>query len=309
MADFIPIERATSIRMPSTAILAIDSADRNTAVYPNPYDFTIQQKQSILNGFFTRIGATEVVLNWNQPNISATLNNNAVNITVATTPTPITHLITIQDGFYTAYELLTALCAEATSLFTGYTFNLGTKTLPNALGIFFVASPGDWCIECVLTAGSVSTNFTINKYSNNSLYDNLNISYNNNTPSVLGYTPDLRITRYVDFVSPSLTYCQKLKDATSNPFSKDVLCRFYFATDTPQLDAGGLLQYVGYTPFNIWRQFNPPKQIKFDPNLPIGQLSFQVYDSNNNLIPIVINPYTNNVENTNWEMTLQVSEV
>ena len=307
--DFIPSDKAISIRMPSTANLLIDSTDRNTAVYPNPYDFTIQQNQSILNGFFTRIGATEVVLNWNQPNISAELNNNSVNITVATTPTPTTHLITIQDGFYTAYELLTALCAEAERVFTGYTFNLGTKTIPNGLEIFFVAEPGDWCIDCALTTGNVSSDFTISEYSDNSLYDNLNVSFNDDTPAVLGYTPDLRITRYIDFVSPSLTYCQKLKDGTSNTISKDVLCRFYFATDTPQLDAGGLLQYVGYTPFNIWRQFNPPKQIKFDPNLPIGQLSFQVYDSNNNLIPIVRNNFSSIIQNTDWQMTLQVSEV
>ena len=300
MTDFIPTERATSIRMPSTAILAIDSADRNTTNYPNPYNFTIQQKQSILNGFFTRVGATEVALNWNQPNISSALNNDAVNFVA----NGVTKKIYVPDGFYTAYELLQVLALDASGSYggTNVNFTVGTKQVPNGGEVYFTESPADWFIE------SNDVNFSITAVSGNSLFNNLNIIFNDDTPSVLGGTPDLRYTRYVDFVSPSLTYCQKLKDGNSSSATRDVLCRFYFANDTPQFDAGGLLQYVGYTPFNIWRQFNPPKQIKFDPNLPIGQLQFQVYDSNGNLIPN-LTLASNGYKSTDWQMTLQVSEV
>ena len=58
---------------------------------------------------------------------------------------------------------------------------------------------------------------------------------------------------------------------------------------------------MGYSPFSIRRTFNPPKQIKWSPNQPIGQLSFRVLKSDASLVPML--------PSTNWGMVLQVSEV
>jgi hypothetical protein len=55
MVDYVPVEKGTTVRQPSTANLMISSKDRNLTVYPNPFDFQITKQASIFNGFFTRI--------------------------------------------------------------------------------------------------------------------------------------------------------------------------------------------------------------------------------------------------------------
>ena len=68
--EFVPSEKAFPIRVPSTANLMIDSADRDADMFLFPNSFSIIKTNSILNGFFTRVGTTEVVLDWFQGNIS-----------------------------------------------------------------------------------------------------------------------------------------------------------------------------------------------------------------------------------------------
>jgi hypothetical protein len=59
---------------------------------------------------------------------------------------------------------------------------------------------------------------------------------------------------------------------------------------------------MGYTPFCARRTFNPPKQIKWSPNQPIGNLAFQVLAATGEIYP-------NESLLSAWQMTLQVSEV
>ena len=100
MTDFIPSESGTPIRYPSTANLMIDSADR-PAVTTNPFNFQITKNQSILNGFFTRVGTTEVVLNWVEPNI-VTGNNDT--FTVVKTAGAVSYTVTVAEGLYTVAQ-------------------------------------------------------------------------------------------------------------------------------------------------------------------------------------------------------------
>jgi hypothetical protein len=58
---------------------------------------------------------------------------------------------------------------------------------------------------------------------------------------------------------------------------------------------------MGYTPFCIRRIFNPPKQIQWQTNVPIGQMAFQLYNDKGEEAIVNIN--------TNFLMTLQASEV
>ena len=59
---------------------------------------------------------------------------------------------------------------------------------------------------------------------------------------------------------------------------------------------------MGYTRFVRRRLYNPPKQIKWQPNQPMGNLSFQVYGDDGDLV-------TADLLDSNWLMTLQLSEV
>ena len=122
----------------------------------------------------------------------------------------------------------------------------------------------------------------------------------------VGYA-DLRIYKYLDFVSSQLTYNQELKDSSTNTDVRDTLCRWYMSVDNipNNRDTYGFPIYLEYTPFSISKLYPFPKQIKWDPTMPVGQLQFQVYattyDTNETQL-LDVNRYE-------WRMTLQVSEV
>jgi len=290
MVDYVPVEKAHPIREPSTANLVIDSLD---AVGGNASTFVINKNASIMNGYFTRIAVSEVVLNWAVPNIAAALGNNVLRIT---SPANIT--VTIPDGMWTVAAALDYIVASLNSQY-------------NTVGSVWTVDQVGGGVFIVLRVGGVITNttwaFTIG------LQQFGWAAAPGAVASLLiSPTSNLQTTRYLDFVSYELTYCQSLKDnstATATP-ARDALCRWYFAWDNPAPnDKYGFPILMGYQQFAARRLFNPPKQIRWEPNLPIGNLTFQVYNSLGQL------QYAGNYGNIpgsagySWEMTLQISEV
>ena len=102
-------------------------------------------------------------------------------------------------------------------------------------------------------------------------------------------------------MSNQLTNNQSVKDASTAANVRDVLVRWYFDYDnqTPT-DEYGYPILMGYSPFYLRRLYNPPKQIQWQSNIPVGNLSFQLYN-NNGLLQSV-------VPETQFLMTLQISE-
>lgn len=324
MTDYVPSEKGVPIRQPSTANLMVDSADRGrldlsgtffkVSQAPDVFDFTISRNYSILNGFFTRIGLTELVLEWDTPTIQSKAGNNLLIVDISGAAAPVSQVFPNQfiqtaanvfDGFVTAMNDISGT--------TGYFFEINNKRTPLALSTYQLickdisgGSPAEFRFQ------NTSLAWAMNLYGNNpgdlptNLYGPFQLYFE---PT----DPDLRLLRYIDFVSPSLTYNQDLKDASTNINYTDVLARWYFAIDQElQLDKYNFPIYQGYSPFVMRRLFNPPKQIKWSPNQPIGQLTFQVYgeliakDIARNL------PYgvlTVSSFGTQYLMTLQVSEV
>lgn len=289
MTDYVPAEKAMPIRYPSTANLLVDSDDRNHTNNPSPWDFQIARNNSLLNGFFTRVGTTEVVLEWCLPNISDTLGSNEFTIDISGVggnTHNATSTVTLPNGFFTVEDTIDAIVGSlnATSGTTGATF-----TVINSVGRISIDVSG-----AVVRIDNGDTLL-------NSNLDALAPTFTNDF--TFG-CPDLRPYRYVDFVSSQLTYAQDLKDASTAQNVRDVLCRWYFAEDTEELaDGYGFPILMGYKQFRRRRIFNPPKQIRWEPNLPIGQLSFQVYDPMGALLPY------DPAYSSDWLMTLQVSEV
>jgi hypothetical protein len=72
---------------------------------------------------------------------------------------------------------------------------------------------------------------------------------------------------------------------------------------TTTVDAYAFPILMGYEPFVLRRLFNPPKQIKWDPLQPMGNLTFQVFGSDGDE---VVDDTADRI--TNWLMTLQLSE-
>jgi len=279
MVDYRPAEKGVVIRMPSVANLMVDSDDRKSAVDPTHWQFQITKSQALLNGYFTRIAATEVVLDWFEPNISATLGNDT--FTVVKTSGPTTYTVTLSPGSYTVAQALDAIVSELNAAGTGLTWSIdgiGANCSLEATGAFTIT-------ETLLSVA---------------------LAFNDAAPSATNsflFGPDLRPTRYIDFTSSDLTYNQNVKDGTTNTFDNNVLCRWYFAWDNPPvLDAYGFPILMGYTEFCCRRLFSPAKQIKWEPNMPIGNLNFRVVDPDNS-------PPTYTQPKTSWQMTLQLSEV
>ena len=288
------VERATTIRQPSTANLMIDSFDRET---PNPWNFQITKNQALQNGFFSRIATTEVVLEWGNPNISAELQNTLISIDISGTGANTfvgTVPITLGTGFYTVAQALERWCSQLNDLSgtTGTGFRplvyFGLPGVASTGGVWRITAPGT-----LLALQLGLPYFTTDTFA----------------PAHFLGTPDLRPYRYLDFTSSQLTYNQDLKDNSTALIERDVLCRWYFAWDTPpELDTLGVPILMGYVPFKARRLYNPPKQIKWDPTQPLGNLSFEVFYSDITGLSGPVPAYPTNTFPSNWLMTLQLSE-
>jgi hypothetical protein len=120
-------------------------------------------------------------------------------------------------------------------------------------------------------------------------------------------------TPFVDICCDGLTYNQALKDGDTGDISRTMLCRLFL---TPDAFTGNMAN-LGSAPILIHRAFPFPKQIRWSPNQPIGNLRFQIYDSQGYLVSTYeglsgagTNPPTHwDSDMGDWSMTLLVSEV
>lgn len=303
MVDYVPIEKGQTVRQPSVANLMVDSQDRNYTAYATAGDFQIIRPQSLMNGYFTRVGATEVVLNWAVPNITTA--NDEINYTIS--GESLTTINVLPSGLYTVAEVLDSMVEEMSAA-SGRTFSIVTQFgQPN---IYLDASGGVqefWFSSSQLQAQLGLRTGQASGGPSQGVGENL-------ATGILGV--DLRPYDYLDFVSSQLTYAQDVKDAATNNQDKNVLCRWYMGWDNPpQNDKYGFPILMGYQKFVCRRLFNPAKQIRWEPNLPIGNIGFEIWGklvgptAEGSYYQLNIAGSPEYAELFNWAMTLQVSEV
>jgi hypothetical protein len=271
-------DTGVTIRNPSTANLLIDSIDRTSGTSS---EFVINKKYSIMNGYFHRIAVSEVVVDWCIDNISAATDNNVFEVTTGAG----TFSVTLGDGSYTVAAALDTLVILLNAVAgIGVTFSL---TDAPGTGRKFLHGSAAFTV--------LDTN----------LSEQLNIAYGVNSVDHIVNCPVLLPYTYIDFVSTDLTNNQALKDTTTNYIEQNVLYRWYFAWDSPApADAYGYPIYQGYQRFIARRALPFPKQIRWENNIPIGQLNFQVYSSQGT----VLLPSQVQGGEFEWKMTLLVSE-
>jgi len=290
--QFVPSEKTATIRYPSIAHLMVDSNDRDAAVYEYCNDFQISKRNNLLNGYFTRIGATEVVFEWLQPNVY-----HEFNTTITYTVGDVFRTFEMPTGFYTVAdalnELVRILNTFTTGEFgTGLTWAVsiragGGANLTATASIPDTTFAVDGVLITQLTRGPIS-GFT-DPAINVALFE------------IGASTSDLRPARYVDIVCSQLTNNQSVKDASTAAHVRDVLVRWYFDYDNQNpTDEYEFPILMGYSPFFLRRLYNPPKQIQWQTNIPVGNLSFQLYRDDGELMPV------NSA--TDFLMTLQISE-
>ena len=286
-------DKAATVRPPSTANFVLDSLDRLQYAGSGPStNFSINKNASLFNGYFTRIALNEIVLDWCVQNISSGWE--PANNTFSVTLTAVTHVVTLPNGHYTvaeALDMIVALLNDA-GAFGPNTFRIedsfGNAYGANSFGEAFLATTG-------------GANFSINQ---TLLAEQLDFQIGGTANAYPSNCPKLLPIYYLDFVSPQLTYNQELKDNSTSSIVRDVLYRWVFAYDNGPIptDKYGYPILQGYKPFVSRRYLNFPKQILWNPNQPIGQLTFQIYSSFGELFDLT------GLGLLEYQMTMLVSE-
>jgi hypothetical protein len=317
----------------------------------SPYRFTITKNESLLNGFFTRLSLTEIRFPWTLPNLSKATFTDKIGIRcgsdtsvidlLSTFPEPITgSTINLEGLFVSPPELAKIIMDKWNSTYPAnpivmdiddeMSFRLysAATSAPNPVA----AAATKLVAVYPLTPATAVLGGTLpaNTYQ---LFDMMNW-VTADTVGAAGFTvsgtgENLLWTDYVDIVANNLTYNQALKDSSSAVVTRDIIYRIYLtdgqsAFNFPSFyplynstDANGApLQYVGALsqgsrPFLIYRQFQSPKEIRWNKNQPIGQCTFEVYDDKGrclaDLFPPRATTYANG-QGSDWHMTLLVSE-
>jgi len=330
MTDFIPSEKGVPIRMPSQANLQIDSSDRGTYLSASGTsgNFSIIRPANLLNGFFTRITPVEIALDWRIPNVGPTestsdSSNNMVQVDVSGASTIDTHVIFLGTGCYSCADALDVWLVAFNQL-TGYDFaliNNGNMTVAiqgkdvSGNGIYWRFSGGPTNNRLMgslgfnVNAGLPGNPFAFVKFNTYTISGAQGV---NNGAAGYG----LSKYKYLDFTCPQLTNQQDVKDGTTNKFfNQDSIFRWYLGTTTdspPAVDKYGFPVYPTDKQFYIRRHLACPKNIKWEANIPLGNLDFQVY-ATRWLAQDATNPATFTTlldrNEYSWQMTLQASEV
>jgi hypothetical protein len=313
---------AMPIRAPSTALLTVDSEDRfqdytaaRNTFLGSPYSYTITKSESLMSGFFTRIGLTELVLPWTIPNINRKTDQIQV-VTQVGVGAPVTTVITLPQGFNTPSQLATLLNAKIQPILATFSIVYGTTGVGGTLSLtpnftYSSGAPGTNVSFLPMVPNSAAYPFPPNT---KQLFDILGFYSANSIPLAnnTGGTTFCQFTRYVDVVCNQLTNAQALKDASTQTVVRDSICRFYLSSDgsnqtTVPCNAAAFSPPC-CTPGTFYRQYALPKQIQWVPNQNIpGYLRFDLYDDVGNLLS-ESDPF-GNTNRTDWSMTLQVSEV
>jgi hypothetical protein len=322
---------AVTQRPASTALLTIDSEDRftdytaiaGTQITSSPYDFSISKPESLMAGFMTRIGISEVAFPWTIPNINVKTCSINYQYTIGAAP-PVTANLILGTGaaFYTPSQLATAITTALSGIAgLGFSMVYGSPApIPvaqqtNLPRFSYSVTAGNGILfepEPYNSAGYPFPPTT------KQLFHVLGFDYANTFPQVSanGNFTLAQCFRYIDIVCNQLTNSQAQKDQTSQVVARDMLCRLYIG------GASGVTSTVsasdpafcppGCAPTFLYRDFSTPKQIQWIPNQNIpGFLQFQVYDDTGQLLDTSINaPGTppNSFDATDWSMTMLVSE-
>lgn len=317
-------DKGVTVRQPSTAVLAIDSADRYSTYTPladptkltNAYQFTISRNQSLMNGLIKRIALTEIVFPFYIPNINSY--TNAVYFKKNGGPTVTAYL---PIGFYGVLQMAGAL----QTLLRANGFPSAQVTVPEIALPAGIPTPPPSCllirtvtadtIQFVRGAGNPAStdNTSVNDFQ---YYDLVNMT------DAVGTTINTNSSRfkymeYIDVVCSELTNNQKLKDNSTALYPRNVLARVYVENEdnfgqvaiTGNASRNAFEVIPGIYPFTIYRQFKNPKFIEWNEAQPIGSLTFELYDNHGKLLTQSVAPGQFNSKFVpDWRMTLLVSE-
>jgi hypothetical protein len=295
---------------------------------------------STFNGVYRIASVTGTTIVCNNPNGLATLTT-----TSASGQAVIRALATLPEGWYDIYNQDTSSTSRAGNM--GYTFavaitgavsgtyTMSSGTLLTSFNCLYLpnwqggTNPGTtipisgqvyntWFATNLASSGVSKFFFgrftDLNRPNAVSLMEMMAWGTNQNLLSNQYSSPNASMlsTPFVDIVCDGMTYNQSLKDGDSGDISRSMLCRVFL---TPDAFTGNVAN-LGSAPILVHRVFPFPKQIKWNANQPIGNLRFQVFDSQGYLLTtndgLQGNPTNSafyDADMGDWTLTLLVSEV
>ena len=322
------------VRPPSTSLLCVDSEDRNQTyaiartINSNPYSYTINKSESLMNGFFTRLGVTEIVFPWTISNINPKTSEMSVTVQVGGGAL-VTRTVALNPSFMRPSEIATNLQAAIRALYAdtpsmaGFTMVYGALPVTGGGNVSNIPAfeYNTNAAGTLIAFQSLAYNSAIYPFPPNTkqLYDILGfidgystVLRQDGTGSITYATP----IRYVDIVCSQLTYNQALKDSMSQQVVHDTLCRVYInqpgTTQSTVSCSDANFCPPGCAPTTIYRDFASPKLIQWLPNQPVpGYLKVSVLDDTGAPLeesdPFYLGDGVSH-NKTDWSMTLQVTE-
>jgi hypothetical protein len=334
--------KGVDTREASTANFLIDSEDRagfnaTTVISGASFtsgtsaDFTITKLgQNLITGFFTRIAMTEIQIKWNIENVRDSTpdlsGNNETGVSIRNTGTGaiINYPVAIFPGYYTVQEALDALIVNLNTS-TPNTFTL-VDSAGTSFGVYgkkAIQISGAFQFAFYRQTATPATGPIIQNLSQSLGFPVFPLS---DLPLAAGlfktawtaYKPNLLLYNYIDITSSQLASQQKVKDATTSNFDAiDVIYRWVFTDGTStnvsgtnnivttvSYDAYGYPILQGYRPFTSTRYLSFPKQVRWDPLIPVGNLNLQTYTDKETLLR-----YSGFREAFEFKMLMLISEV
>jgi hypothetical protein len=273
-----------------------------------------------MNGFFTRIGLTEVNMQWAIPNVNERNSTLLLERGAAAGVSTVTESFTVDIGtdFYTPNEL--------------------AATIQNQLRILGAFDDATWTVTWSEQDNifRISTNdptivFRIrpqNQGASDDLCNLMGFSYPSSqfAPTVIGSYASMQYTPYFDIVSNNLTKKQNVRDnGTSFLTGQNLLARVYLSEsgistlrdrtpfDTPPQLAD--CNIVGCRPFNLYREYQTPKQIYWDTEEFINVIDLRLIDYKGNTLFSTsqaaqqpASTQTNSGDASQFQLTMQITE-
>lgn len=291
------------------AELLVDSTDRYDNGYPTvtgittSSDWTTRLQQIVLNGYFTRLGVTQIQFHWNLPTIITGYNDQLVVQVTAGAGVGV-GAVTIPQGYYTPTALATALqgLLNAQPTVGAATW---TVTFSNLTGGFILSVAG---------AGSLFNIFNNPNLRGKRFLETAGLQYFTSPPAAVfnGNTPTMLPTRFVDICSSTLTKFQRVKDTTTlkNPTISNIIARIYPVAPNTRININGATALTdtnspGSYPFTICIDYNNPKWIKWEPQEALSNFDLQLRDQNGNLLPFDTTNFSYGCE---YQLTIVASE-
>jgi hypothetical protein len=135
--------------------------------------------------------------------------------------------------------------------------------------------------------------------------DNTTSVNGDNIQESIGY-PNFLYTPYIDILSDVLTNYQTVKDTNTSTFKpKGLIARVYLSGNGSLQpteyapNVSGSSRALGSTPFTVTADLNSPKVIRWNPDVAVPSVDFQLRDCYGDLIPTTEDGY-----NTEFQMTL-----